>query len=645
MKKLLCIILFVFIKQVNAQNPSYSQKLYYTCKVWGFIKYFHSGVSTCQVNWDSVLISRLPHIKNAATKANFNDELDTLINAAGPMTIVPGSYNDGLAPELKRNKNFTWINDTMLRTDVQVLLDTIKNNFRPHTECWVQSNNYTNSYTGWLVFPHDSLMINSNTNSTYPNEATRLLLAFKHWNIINYFNPYNYVLDKPWDTTLYTKILPIATATNDQNFYLAFKKICKDLDDAHTEGLTWAQYISPPTYYYAPEILLTYTQNKYVVTATNVSPITRGDIIVSVGGQSISTIENNFRTYISAGDSSVFHRSVAQYMLNGYSNTNASIVYTDSVGVNHSLNTVRGTYVYDNFFYSYYPNDTLASVNWKQLGCGVGYVNMGLLQTSDVNAMYSTLRTLPAIIFDLRNYPNGTAWAIATKLYPSQKNFAKLMLPSVTNPGTFTWSYDYTGANGNPTPYAGKIIILINEQTQSQAEYSCMIIGNMPNAIKVGSQTAGTDGNVTYFKLAQDIQTGFTNLGVFYPNGDSTQRIGIRPDTLVYPTPMGIRHHRDEVLEKALQIANCNYLDIPSILNPKNSLQIYPNPAKNNFTIETSTTEKQTLQIFDVNGKQVLMQIINGTTTIAVDNFSQGVYNVSLTSSTGIANKRLVIVK
>src|SRR6185312_14369951 len=137
MKKLLLIILLIGITQVNAQNPSYSQKLYYTCKVWGFVKYFHSGASTCQVNWDSVLVSRLPHIKNAVTKTNFNDELDTLINAAGPMTIVPGTFNDNLAPELKRNKNFTWINDTMLRTDVQVLLDTIKNNFRPHTECWV----------------------------------------------------------------------------------------------------------------------------------------------------------------------------------------------------------------------------------------------------------------------------------------------------------------------------------------------------------------------------------------------------------------------------------------------------------------------------------------------------------------------------
>ncbi|MFI5142078.1 MAG: hypothetical protein ACHQII_06955, partial [Bacteroidia bacterium] len=345
MKKLLLIFLTMCIIQVNAQNPTYSQKLYYTCKVWGFIKYFHSGVSTCQVNWDSVLVSRLPHIKNALTKTDFNNELDTLINAAGPMTIVVGTLPDTLPAELKRNRNFAWIADTMLRTDVQTLLDTIKNNFRPHAECWVQNNNYTNNYQGWLVFPHDSLMINSDTYNSYPNEPTRLLLAFKHWNIINYFNPYNYVLDVPWDSTLYNKMLAIANATNDQNFYLAFKKITKDIDDAHVEGYTGALHIAPPTYYYAPQIVLVYTQNKYVVAATTVASISRGDVIVSVNGQSTTTIENNLRPYISAGDTSVFHRFMCQYMLNGYPNTNATIVYADSVGVNHTLNTSRGTYM------------------------------------------------------------------------------------------------------------------------------------------------------------------------------------------------------------------------------------------------------------------------------------------------------------
>src|ERR1035437_7340620 len=103
MKKLLLLLLLVCIKQENAQNPTYQQKLFYTCKIWGFVKYFHSGDSTCSVNWDSILVNRLPKIKNAVTNNNFNDELDTLLNAAGPMTIVPGALPDTIQPELNRN--------------------------------------------------------------------------------------------------------------------------------------------------------------------------------------------------------------------------------------------------------------------------------------------------------------------------------------------------------------------------------------------------------------------------------------------------------------------------------------------------------------------------------------------------------------
>jgi len=72
---------------------------------------------------------------------------------------------------------------------------------------------------------------------------------------------------------------------------------------------------------------------------------------------------------------------------------------------------------------------------------------------------------------------------------------------------------------------------------------------------------------------------------------------------------------------------------------------VYPNPAQNNFTIQTNVSDKQTLQIVDVNGKLVLTQIINGTTSIDASILAQGVYNISLTSSEGVVNKKLVIVK
>jgi hypothetical protein len=79
--------------------------------------------------------------------------------------------------------------------------------------------------------------------------------------------------------------------------------------------------------------------------------------------------------------------------------------------------------------------------------------------------------------------------------------------------------------------------------------------------------------------------------------------------------------------------------------NFTNQLTLYPNPNKGSFTIELNSEAKQTLQIFDVNGKLVLTQTISGKTNIDATNLAEGVYNLNLISNQGVANKRLVIVR
>jgi sugar lactone lactonase YvrE len=81
------------------------------------------------------------------------------------------------------------------------------------------------------------------------------------------------------------------------------------------------------------------------------------------------------------------------------------------------------------------------------------------------------------------------------------------------------------------------------------------------------------------------------------------------------------------------------------ILNTQYSIfQIYPNPNNGNFIIETNSTANQTIQLYDVNGKMVLNQIINGkATTIDATGLNEGVYNISIINNEGVVNKRIVI--
>jgi len=53
--------------------------------------------------------------------------------------------------------------------------------------------------------------------------------------------------------------------------------------------------------------------------------------------------------------------------------------------------------------------------------------------------------------------------------------------------------------------------------------------------------------------LPGGIRVAFTGLGVYYPDGTPTQRIGIVPDIAIRPTLAGFRAGRDEVLERAIE--------------------------------------------------------------------------------------------
>ncbi len=100
--------------------------------------------------------------------------------------------------------------------------------------------------------------------------------------------------------------------------------------------------------------------------------------------------------------------------------------------------------------------------------------------------------------------------------------------------------------------YAGKVVILIDEITQSSAEYTAMAF-RAAGAIVIGSTTAGADGNVSTVPLPGGLSSLISGIGVFYPDKTPTQRVGIVPDVVVTPTIAGIRAGRDELIEEALR--------------------------------------------------------------------------------------------
>ena len=147
-------------------------------------------------------------------------------------------------------------------------------------------------------------------------------------------------------------------------------------------------------------------------------------------------------------------------------------------------------------------------------------------------------------------------FSLGKYLMPVPTEFVKFSAVDLTYPGLFNYTPILKVGENNKDYYKGKVVILVNEISQSQAEYTTMAFRQAPNATVIGSTTAGADGNVSQFYFPGNLRTMISGIGVYYPDGEETQRIGIVPDVEVKPTIQGVREERDELLEKAIQLIN-----------------------------------------------------------------------------------------
>ena len=185
----------------------------------------------------------------------------------------------------------------------------------------------------------------------------------------------------------------------------------------------------------------------------------------------------------------------------------------------------------------------------------IGYLYLGTIKNKYLPEIMKETQNTKGLIIDLRCYPSEfVVFTLSKYLMPKSTPFVKFTQGSITTPGLFTIGPPVIVGENNEQYYKGKVIILVNEVTLSQAEYTTMALRAAPGAIVLGSTTSGADGNVSQITLPGGINTLISGIGVYYPDGRETQRVGIIPDVEVLPSIDGILKDRDDLLNKAIEI-------------------------------------------------------------------------------------------
>ncbi|MBO6050484.1 MAG: peptidase S41 [Bacteroidales bacterium] len=509
-------------------------------RVWGFLKYHHPVISKGEYNWDAELFKMLPGYLQVKDNKQRDAYLTKWILSFGKIpvnkNIKPVDSNAVLKPDM------AWINPEYLSPKLYNLLMKVYQNrnnglyYVSFSSLWVKAANFTHE--------------NNYADIEFPDAGFQLLALYRYWNMVYYFFPYKSLTDADWNMVMKNQIPFFISATDKKSYWSAVRRLIAQIDDTH--GVVWSSKPTKSLDYYRPPFKVSFLKNDTLVVTSywdsekidSSGPLI-GDIITHIDGKPVSFWTDSLAPYYAASNHPVKLRQLSPHICGG-NEPSVSISFI-SDGIPKEATIAR--YNIDELGYVYQTD----SICYKDLGDSIGYVSMDDITEAWVKRIADTLHSTKGLILDLREYPNET---INYKFYAILANksrpFFKATEANMNNPGQFTFSKPvYTGKGKQA--YPGKIAILINEESQSHAEFCTMMYRTLPNSIVIGNTTAGADGNVVGIQLPGGVCSYFSGIGIYYPDGTETQRVGIIPDIYVWPTVQGIRDGRDEILEKALE--------------------------------------------------------------------------------------------
>jgi Peptidase family S41 len=194
-----------------------------------------------------------------------------------------------------------------------------------------------------------------------------------------------------------------------------------------------------------------------------------------------------------------------------------------------------------------------------QLDGGVWYFDLKRAAPGDISANIESLARAPAVIFDVRGYPNGTHGVLNHLLSQPEKDrwmhVARIVRPALPGAPRPQPAWDSLGWELVPLEprINGKVFFLTDGSAISYAESVMGYVEALDIDI-VGGPTAGTNGDVVRVALPTGASVRFTGLKVTRHDGSRSHLEGIRPTIPIEPTVAGIRAGRDEVLERALEV-------------------------------------------------------------------------------------------
>lgn len=551
MKKGIASLLFLLafllsLKQASAQN----KEVEIFIKTWGFLKYHHPGIANGNIDWDSVFVSNVKTVSLSKNKLACNKQLSKLITAAGSNDVVDQGDADDTLFTSNYKSSVLWIDHSpLLDKRMQTKLKDLTNGHYLRINKYIRVVNNTADYSGE----------NKYDNIGFPDESHRLLFLSRFWNIINYFAPYKYLVSGHWDNVLNRFIPRFIAATDSVSYYKVLLELGRSLQDGHCQlskayqtteinNLVFGRYTVP---FYCDllgdTLMVRKPANDSICRSAGIQ---KGDIILKADNVPVKQLIELKKKYISASNKRGELHFLSWFILDGQTPRITLTVKRGSKTFSTTIQRLSSARKNWTDVINYTSNET----GYKKLNDSVLLIYAMQIWKGNLDTLTSLIHSAKAVIFDVRNYPQNDAFYSIVDPFLSEPSVINYITePVADRPAKFRWVQSPKIGRQNPDVFKGKVVILADERTQSQGEYSCMVLQTIPGAVTIGRQTAGADGLVTYIPMGGHLTLSYSGYGVYYPDKGQTQRSGIRINIPVEKKIQTTEDDTDETMQRALK--------------------------------------------------------------------------------------------
>jgi C-terminal processing protease CtpA/Prc len=398
-----------------------------------------------------------------------------------------------------------------------------------------------------------------------PPAGARILGAFRIWNVARRFYPYVALSGEDWDQRLAQTVSAVTRVASATDYALALAELSTAFHDSHAliagESID-AGYFGSAT----PGIGIRFLDGRPVVTGfasdsvAARSGLSVGDVILTVDGEDAADRFDRLARYTPHSTARALANSLAYRFLSGRPGSTLQMTVEKPDGSFYHVELQRTAG--GGWFSAFNRRGPVI----RELEPGIGYADLARLKLGGLDSLLHLLPKWDALVLDLRGYPDFTAYVLAPRIAASWTETVSwsrtpvLLSPDTTRSRTLleptslenvAGLIDRDAASG-PT-YRGPTIVLVDERTQSRAEWSAQLL-QAAGATVIGSRTSGVNGDITFAQLPGGLQLRFTGMAVSLPDGSPLQRRGVWLSELVQTHVEHIREGRDPALERAIAL-------------------------------------------------------------------------------------------